>query len=129
MIDKPFKLGIVIACLCAAFGLGIGCVAQSGSATDDPAGSQATASQVEQDIGGGGGSSCSPPRDDCPTLPPPDCSGKPICYCMCRVQHPCSRQPSQCSLLSQCLNSCDASYPSWCAGGGNPNPTTAADCF
>src|SRR5215475_4983745 len=65
--------------LCAAFGLIAGCMTQLRDAGDD--GSPAATSAVEQDIGGGGGSNCSPPRDDCPTFPPPSCSGKAFCYC------------------------------------------------
>ena len=125
----PVRFGIVIVGLCAAFGLGIGCMTQPPTSQDDPGAAQPATSETEQNIGGGGGSSCSPPRDDCPTFPPQDCSGKAFCYCACRVQHPCARVPSQCGALSQCLNSCDANNPSWCPGGGNPNPTTMADCL
>jgi hypothetical protein len=82
--------------LCAAFGLIAGYMTQIKDAGDD--GSPAATSDVQQDIGGGGGSNCSPPRDDCPTLPPPDCSGKAFCYCGCRVAHPCATNPSQCGL-------------------------------
>lgn len=127
MTKQWSRFGVVLG-LCVAFGLA-GCMTQIKDAGDD--GSSATTSDVQQDIGGGGGggSNCSPPRDDCPTLPPPDCSGKPFCYCACRVSHPCATNPSQCSALGQCLTSCDTSYPPQCPGGGNPNPRTLADCL
>jgi len=126
MTKQWSRFGVVLG-LCVAFGL-IGCMTQIKDAGDD--GSSAATSDVQQDIGGGGGGgSCSPPRDDCPTLPPPDCSGKPFCYCACRVQHPCATNPSQCGPLGQCLTSCDVSYPPQCPGGGNPNPRTLADCL
>lgn len=113
--------------LCAALGLIAGCMTQIKDAGDDT--SPAATSDVQQDIGGGGGSNCSPPRPDCPTLPPPDCNGKAFCYCACRVQHPCATNGAECGPLAQCLNSCDASYPPQCPGGGNPAPRTLADCL
>ena len=100
----------VVLGLCAAFGLSVGCMTQIKDAGDDS--SPAATSDVQQDIGGGG-----------------DCSGKAFCYCACRVNHPCATNPSQCGPLGQCLNSCDASYPPQCPGGGNPNPRTLADCL
>jgi hypothetical protein len=105
--------------LCAALGLIAGCMTQIKDAGDDSG--PAATSDVQQDIGGGGGSG--------PTIPPPDCSGKPFCYCACRVRHPCATNGAECGPLAQCLNGCDASYPTYCAGGGNPNPRTLADCL
>jgi hypothetical protein len=114
--------------LYAIVSLALGCTADSRG--DDDTATRAATSEAQQDIGGGGGGgSCSPPRDDCPTLPPPSCSGKPICYCLCRVSHPCATNGSQCGPLGTCLDQCDASYAPSCPGGGNPNPRTAADCL
>jgi hypothetical protein len=90
-----FKSISMIAILSGAFG--IGCVTESQGPVDntDPA----ATSQTEQDIGiggGGGGGSC-PAKDNC--------------YSLCRFIHNCGADSSQCTPLGQCLDSCDAEFP------------------
>jgi hypothetical protein len=90
-----FKSFILVAGLCAGFGFGLGCATDAPITSDDPT-AQAATSETEQDIGGGGGS----------------CPAKDNCYWLCRFQHPCSTTPSQCGPLADCLDRCDAEFPS-----------------
>lgn len=86
---KRFKTIVWTAMLC----LGVGCAVPPG-ATQDVSEPEAATGQVEQDIGGGGGS----------------CPAKDNCYWLCRFRFKCT-SPSTCNQLSQCLNQCDAEFP------------------
>jgi len=113
---------IVIATLSAAFTSG--CVTDVNGPESETGAEEGQLGQVQQAIttsssSSGGG----------PTLPPPDCDGKGVCYCFCRLEHPCWKDSSQCSALSQCLTSCDYQYPSYCPAPGSSYPNTAADCL
>lgn len=119
--------------LCAAFSGA--CVAEAEDPEIDTQ-SEAEEGQVgeaEQAIGDGCNST-DPNWPQCnggngPTLPGPDCNGKGLCYCFCRVDHPCGQDPSQCSPLASCLSQCDAQYPSYCTATGPSNPTSYSQCL
>ncbi|EYF08115.1 hypothetical protein [Chondromyces apiculatus] len=122
------KAHILIATVCAAFAGG--CTVE----VIEPEEEEEVGETRQALTGGGTCNSNDPNWPHCnggggPTLPQPECSGKPACYCICRVHNPCAQNPAACNALSACLNQCDASYPFHCAGGGNPNPRSAADCF
>jgi len=121
MNKQWFTVHVLIATLGAVFASG--CMAQTNDLGDETDAEGEQLGEVQQSLSGGGSGGGGP------TLPPPDCTGKGSCYCLCRLSHPCAQDPAQCSPLSQCLTSCDYQYPSYCTETGNPNPTTASDCF
>ena len=68
--------------------------------------------------------------NDGPTIPPPTCNGFATCYCFCSYFHRCDQDLGECDPLTDCLNSCDAAYPSHCPypeGGGVPE--SPRDCL
>ena len=64
-----------------------------------------------------------------PTIPGPSCAGHPICYCLCRVDHQCWNDPSECDDLGECLSECDEEAPNWCPYPGTSRPESVLECF
>ncbi|EYF05161.1 hypothetical protein [Chondromyces apiculatus] len=122
------KIHLLITTLCAAFASG--CTVEVIDTEE-----QEQVAETEQAITGGGScNSTDPDWPQCnggngPTIPPPECTGKTSCYCLCRLDHPCIQNPAECSPLSACLNQCDRDFPSHCPGGGHTNPQRFSDCF
>ena len=56
------------------------------------------------------------------------CDGIGTCYCVCRYNHRCDLDASECDPLTQCLNDCDAQYPG-CPYPGGGYPSSLAECF
>lgn len=56
------------------------------------------------------------------------CSGIESCYCFCRYYHRCDQDPAECDPLAQCLNDCDAQYPS-CPYPGGTYPESIIECL
>lgn len=120
------------ALLAGALALGFGACAQAG----DGAGEGGTLGEQQQAIGG---RACSAfddngnPNPDWPECnnvdsPTPGCNGYGTCYCVCRWFNRCDLNPAKCDSLSDCLNNCDAQYPSCPYPGGEIPPTLSA-CY
>jgi hypothetical protein len=125
--DRLFR-----ALLAAVLAVGFGACAQAG----DGAGEGGVLGEQRQAIGG---RVCSafddegnpnPDWPECNTVdgPTQGCNGYGTCYCVCRWSHRCDLNPAQCNPLSDCLNNCDAQYPS-CPYPGGEIPPTLASCY
>jgi len=95
-----FKSFILAATAAAAFCFAAGCVSDAQTPGDDGQTAAPTTSETEQDIGGGGGGGGG------------GCPAKDNCYSLCRFVHNCAADSSQCAPLAECLDSCDAEFPS-----------------
>jgi hypothetical protein len=102
---KNLFKGMAIASMCMAFALSsFGCgveqppAGDTAATTDDTATTtQGLTSDGSDDFIGGGGSGSCPAKDGC--------------YWVCRLQHPCATNPSQCGPLGTCLTACDIEFP------------------
>jgi len=92
MKQVSFKCLFAIASLCVVFGFG--CRGPASGGGDEATVQQGENTEVQPQIGGGG--SC-PAHDNC--------------YWLCRRIHNCGQDPNQCDPLSDCLNACDAEFP------------------
>lgn len=139
-------LGVYAMALAAWAAFTTGCVADESGDTAAPASEHSVPAEDVERPADHTASLIPPPGNDCtpstpdyprcrdggdPSVPGPSCSGKTFQYCTCLVDHPCGRDPSQCTALAACYARADSRH-SGCGRwqySGPTSPQDMSDCL